>query len=183
MREAGKRAVIPVNAHLSSFLTTSRADDMVNAESSRMEDNKALEFSVYSKKNPLKHKPEEGITILHFNDVYNVDSTTQQEPIGGAARFLTAMRSFEPLNPIVLFSGDVFSPSMLSFFTQGEEMVPVLNEIGTKCAVFGNHDFGEELSTSYSGETDNPSPSPVLPRIYLQIAIIKLYPLPIRSRP
>lgn len=120
---------------------------MVNPES-RMEQNQASEFSVYSRQNTPKHKAADGITILHFNDVYNVDSTTTQEPIGGAARFLTAIKSFEDENPVVLFSGDVFSPSMLSFFTQGEEMVPVLNQIGTKCAVFGNHDFGEEGSAN-----------------------------------
>lgn len=114
---------------------------MVHTESKM--DNAASEFSVYSKENSTKHRPEDGITILHFNDVYNVDSTTQQEPIGGAARFLTAMKSFKDSDPLVLFSGDAFSPSMLSFFTQGEEMVPVLNSVGTKCAVFGNHDFGE----------------------------------------
>lgn len=121
-----------------------RFDDMVNPES-KMEE-KALEYSVYSKGGATgsQHSgTEKGITILHFNDVYNVEAATKQEPIGGAARFLNAIRSFDDENPIVLFSGDVFSPSMLSFFTQGEEMVPVLNSLGTKCAVFGNHDFGK----------------------------------------
>jgi hypothetical protein len=32
---------------------------------------------------------------------------------------------------------------LVSTFTKGEQMVPVLNKIGTHCAVFGNHDFGE----------------------------------------
>lgn len=31
----------------------------------------------------------------------------------------------------------------VSSFTKGEQMVPVLNECGTHCAVFGNHDFGK----------------------------------------
>lgn len=30
----------------------------------------------------------------------------------------------------------------VSTFTKGEQMVPVLNNVGTMCAVFGNHDFG-----------------------------------------
>lgn len=30
----------------------------------------------------------------------------------------------------------------VSTFTQGEQMIPVLNTVGTHCAVFGNHDFG-----------------------------------------
>lgn len=81
------------------------------------------------------------LTILHYNDVYNIDVQVKSEPVGGAARFTTAVRSFQHLNPLVLFSGDAFNPSMLSTFTQGEQMVPVLNAIGTHCAVFGNHDF------------------------------------------
>ena len=31
----------------------------------------------------------------------------------------------------------------VSTFTKGEQMIPVLNKIGTHCAVFGNHDFGK----------------------------------------
>ncbi|XP_073811610.1 snake venom 5'-nucleotidase isoform X2 [Musca autumnalis] len=85
------------------------------------------------------------LTILHYNDVYNVDPTTEVEPIGGATRFCTAVRTFDVDDPLVLFSGDIFSPSMLSTFTQGEQMVPVLNKIGTHCAVFGNHDFDHGL--------------------------------------
>lgn len=55
------------------------------------------------------------ITILHYNDVYNVDATSTREPIGGAARFLTAVKSFSHLDPLILFSGDAFSPSMRKF--------------------------------------------------------------------
>lgn len=93
----------------------------------------------------------------------------ETEPVGSATRFSTAIKSFSHLNPLVLFSGDIFSPSMcklnklkfycsdsvyfyhmkvlalfsVSTYTKGEHMVTVLNEIGTHCAVFGNHDFGE----------------------------------------
>ena len=31
----------------------------------------------------------------------------------------------------------------VSTFTKGEQMVPVLNAVGTTCAVYGNHDFGK----------------------------------------
>ncbi|XP_014242312.1 uncharacterized protein LOC106662621 isoform X2 [Cimex lectularius] len=78
--------------------------------------------------------PQEKITILHYNDVYNVDQ-------GKAARFLTAIKQFDSETPLVLFSGDALSPSMLSTLTSGAQMVPVLNAVGTHCAVFGNHDF------------------------------------------
>lgn len=69
----------------------------------------------------------------------------KSEPIGGAARFCTAIHTFKYLNPLVLFSGDAFNPSMLSTFTQGEQMIPVLNKVETACAVFGNHDFDHGL--------------------------------------
>lgn len=52
------------------------------------------------------------LTILHFNDIYNVEPNSSREPIGGAARFLTAIKSFSDLNPLILFSGDAFSPSI-----------------------------------------------------------------------
>ncbi|KAK7868782.1 hypothetical protein R5R35_003628 [Gryllus longicercus] len=97
------------------------------------------------------------ITILHFNDVYNVESRAT-EPVGGAARFCTAFKSFSHLNPLILFSGDVFSPSMLSTFTKGEQMIPILNELGTHCAVFGNHDFdfGLEKLSELTAQTNFP---------------------------
>jgi len=55
------------------------------------------------------------LTILHYNDVYNIESMAETEPVGGAARFATAIKSFAHLNPLVLFSGDAFSPSMCKY--------------------------------------------------------------------
>ncbi|XP_061724374.1 snake venom 5'-nucleotidase isoform X2 [Cydia pomonella] len=89
----------------------------------------------------LSGRGMDDVLIIHYNDVYNIEQTTKTEPVGGALRFSTAVKAMQHLNPLVLFSGDVFSPSMLSTYTKGEQMVPVLNEIGTHCAVFGNHDF------------------------------------------
>ena len=52
------------------------------------------------------------VTLLHFNDVYNVDSRGV-EPVGGAARFLTAVKTVsKDCDPIILFSGDIFAPSI-----------------------------------------------------------------------
>lgn len=59
------------------------------------------------------------LTILHYNDVYNIESRVI-EPVGGATRFCTAIKSFSHLNPLVLFSGDIFSPSM-SEYRDGKE--------------------------------------------------------------
>ena len=31
----------------------------------------------------------------------------------------------------------------VSTFTKGDQMVPVLNQLGVHCSVYGNHDFGK----------------------------------------
>lgn len=80
------------------------------------------------------------IPMIHFNDVYNAEPSTR-EPVGGGARFVTAVRSFQSLDPLVLFSGDAFNPSMISTVTQGEHMCPILNALNVAVSVYGNHDF------------------------------------------
>ena len=55
-------------------------------------------------------KMEQILTIVHFNDVYNVEEG-EKEPIGGAARFKTKVDSLQRLNPLVVFSGDALNPS------------------------------------------------------------------------
>ena len=46
----------------------------------------------------------------------------------------------------------------VSTFTKGEQMVHILNEIGTHCAVFGNHDFdhGLEVLSQWVPQTNFP---------------------------
>lgn len=58
----------------------------------------------------------QNLVIIHFNDVYNVEPRNGMEPVGGAARFCAAVKSFQHLQPLVLFSGDAFSPSMCEYF-------------------------------------------------------------------
>lgn len=54
------------------------------------------------------------LKILHFNDVYNIHKH--------ASRFVTAMQEEGCLDDdkLVLFSGDLFSPSYLSISLRGE---------------------------------------------------------------
>ena len=59
---------------------------------------------------------EKSITILHFNDVYNIEPQVTQEPQGGAARMSQYVKSVKDLNPLVLFSGDAFNPSLSKDF-------------------------------------------------------------------
>eukprot|EP00929_Paragymnodinium_shiwhaense_P113635 TRINITY_DN81924_c0_g1_i1.p1 TRINITY_DN81924_c0_g1~~TRINITY_DN81924_c0_g1_i1.p1 ORF type:complete len:1781 (+),score=505.68 TRINITY_DN81924_c0_g1_i1:112-5454(+) len=92
-------------------------------------------------------KRADKMTILHFNDVYNVEPR-QKEPVGGIARFVTRVRELkaaavergEP-EAVVLFSGDAFNPSLTSTTTMGRHMIPALNAIGIHTACYGNHDF------------------------------------------
>ena len=55
------------------------------------------------------------VTILHFNDVYNIEPR-DQDPVGGASRFKTAIEERKHLNPMVLFSGDAFNPSLSKLY-------------------------------------------------------------------
>ena len=76
----------------------------------------ASSVTVYPVDSKLTHTPRMGsqsdtITILHFNDVYNIEPR-EQEPVGGASRFKTAIKQRAHLNPLVMFSGDAFSPSL-----------------------------------------------------------------------
>ena len=52
----------------------------------------------------------DSIRIIHFNDVYNIEPR-DKEPVGGAARFKTAIDSLGDSEPLVLFSGDALAPS------------------------------------------------------------------------
>ncbi|XP_011270722.1 hypothetical protein CAOG_09034 [Capsaspora owczarzaki ATCC 30864] len=99
------------------------------------------------------------LVIAHFNDVYNIAERTH-EPFGGAARFVTAVRTVaQPSDKaLVLFSGDVFNPSTMSSVTKGKHMLPVLNALAIDCAVYGNHDvdFGEETLIKLAGQCPFP---------------------------
>ncbi|KAI1434211.1 Metallo-dependent phosphatase [Xylaria sp. CBS 124048] len=87
------------------------------------------------------------LRILHYNDVYHVDSSSS-EPVGGAARFMSLVKHYregtqfkDQPELLTFFSGDAFNPSLESSCTKGDHMVPLLNVIGTTAAALGNHDL------------------------------------------
>lgn len=108
VREAGKRAVttIPHLRHLNPGTLIKQGMHANERTAAGDNMNSTTSNDIHSK-----------LTILHYNDVYNIDATCKQEPIGGAARFCTAVKTFAHLNPLVLFSGDAFSPSMRKYST------------------------------------------------------------------
>ncbi|KAF9472767.1 flagellar associated protein [Pholiota conissans] len=94
------------------------------------------------------------LSLLHFNDVYRVTpqkinpaKPTETIDVTQFAALIDDLRDRWPQRPdgnrdgLLLFSGDVFSPSVESSVTRGSHMVPVLNELGVDVTVTGNHDF------------------------------------------
>ncbi|XP_024050518.1 uncharacterized protein LOC112103131 [Terrapene carolina triunguis] len=98
----------------------------------------------------LLDESQSDLVILHFYDVYEVESR-QEEPVGGAARFAAAIKKFSSLDSLTIFSGDCLNPSALSSITKGKHMIPILNAVGVHFAVFGNHefDFGVDVLEDY----------------------------------
>ncbi|KAI0637232.1 Metallo-dependent phosphatase-like protein [Trametes polyzona] len=93
------------------------------------------------------------LNLLHFNDVYRVQpfklnpKSPETIDVTQWTAMLDDIRDQWPLRPdgkrdgLVLFSGDVFSPSVESSVTRGSHMVPVMNAIGPDISLTGNHDF------------------------------------------
>ena len=88
------------------------------------------------------------ITILHFNDVYEI-TPVEAGKAGGLARvanFRARLKARAP-NLITTLGGDYLSPSALGTARvngerlAGKQMVAVLNVLGLDWATFGNHEF------------------------------------------
>ncbi len=89
------------------------------------------------------------LNILHFNDVYRVQpfklnpKSPETIDVTQWASMLDDVRDQWPQRPdgkrdgLVLFSGDVFSPSVESSVTRGSHMVPVMNAIGPDVSLTG----------------------------------------------
>lgn len=88
------------------------------------------------------------ITILHINDVYEIDAIAGGR-YGGLSRVATVLRRLERARTPVLMTlgGDYLSPSAIGTAIidgqplGGRQMVDVLNHVGVDWAVLGNHEF------------------------------------------
>ncbi|DAA76892.1 TPA_exp: putative 5'-nucleotidase [Trichophyton benhamiae CBS 112371] len=98
------------------------------------------------------------LTFYHFNDVYHISDVSLISKF--AYVFAQARQDSKgpDIQPLIIFSGDVFSPSTESSVLKGEHMVPVLNNLGIDLACYGNHDFdfGESRLLELSGKTNFP---------------------------
>ncbi|CAG8613328.1 22864_t:CDS:2, partial [Dentiscutata erythropus] len=91
-------------------------------------------------------------TLLSFSGIFVLGASirthyfvgAKHEPVGGAARFATAIKEFRESygeNSCVFFSGDAFNPSIESSVSKGMHMIPAMNALGIDASCLGNHDF------------------------------------------
>ncbi|HEY3885457.1 MAG TPA: metallophosphoesterase, partial [Vicinamibacterales bacterium] len=88
------------------------------------------------------------ITILHFNDVYEI-TPVEAGKAGGLARVAALRARLKAEHPglLTMLAGDFLSPSALGTARvngerlAGRQMVAVLNALGLDWATFGNHEF------------------------------------------
>ncbi len=80
------------------------------------------------------------ITILGIGDIYNF---AEEDGRGGMARLNAVARAERANNPntIYVFDGDMLSPSILSGFDKGQNMIDLANIVPFDIAVPGNHEF------------------------------------------
>ena len=80
----------------------------------------------------------EFVSLFHLNDIYNAEKSSrfvhrwklaQQDEIDKGRSCLS------------FFSGDAWSPSIMTTIVRGKQMVPVLNSMNLDAACLGNHDL------------------------------------------
>jgi 2',3'-cyclic-nucleotide 2'-phosphodiesterase (5'-nucleotidase family) len=95
---------------------------------------------------PRRPAPLNPVRFLLINDVYVAD--TMADGRGGLARVATVRNRLADQGPVLfVLAGDVLSPSLLSKFYGGEQMVQALNAAKLDYATFGNHEFELDRDT------------------------------------
>lgn len=90
--------------------------------------------------------PDRPIQFLLVNDVYVGD--TALDGLGGIARLTTLKKQLARNGPVLLFvAGDFISPSLLSKWYYGKQMIQFLNSAGADFATTGNHEFSFDRPT------------------------------------
>ncbi|HEY3246889.1 MAG TPA: 5'-nucleotidase C-terminal domain-containing protein [bacterium] len=82
------------------------------------------------------------VTILHFNDDYQL-TAVDNGAAGGLDRLAALVKQYRAQEPctLVLFAGDLISPSVESSVFKGAQLIAGLNALGVDAATFGNHEF------------------------------------------
>lgn len=109
------------------------------------------DFRAHGEISPARRLDSTQLRIAHFNDVYQVSdqeiqADNKQEKIN-VTKFATLLDDVRDKwkdggkDGLVLFSGDLFSPSIESSTTRGGHMPPIINALHVDAAVAGNHEF------------------------------------------
>jgi len=80
------------------------------------------------------------LTLMHFNDDYALTPTGNLGGMAFLAGQVDATRAQDP-QALLLFAGDLLSPSVESSVFQGAQMITALDRLGVTAATFGNHEF------------------------------------------
>jgi 5'-nucleotidase / UDP-sugar diphosphatase len=90
--------------------------------------------------------PLNPVRFLSINDVYVAD--TMADGQGGLARVATVRRRLADQGPVLfVLAGDILSPSLLTKYYNGRQMVEALNSARLDYATFGNHEFELPVDT------------------------------------
>ncbi len=82
------------------------------------------------------------LTLLHFNDVYQLTAVDGGRR-GGFDRLATVVKRHRAQErpSLLLFAGDLISPSVESSIFKGAQLIDGMNQLGVDAATFGNHEF------------------------------------------
>lgn len=82
------------------------------------------------------------LVVLHFNDDYQLTAVDQGKA-GGLDRLAGLVRQYRARErcTLVLFAGDLISPSVESSVFKGAQLIDGLNLLGVDAAALGNHEF------------------------------------------
>jgi 2',3'-cyclic-nucleotide 2'-phosphodiesterase (5'-nucleotidase family) len=90
--------------------------------------------------------PLNPVRFLLINDVYVAD--TMADGQGGLARVATVRDRLAAQGPVIfVLAGDLLSPSLLSKYFNGRQMVEALDSARLDYATFGNHEFELPVDT------------------------------------
>jgi len=99
------------------------------------------------------------LSVLHFNDVYHMSERTflNEDENRVTIDVTHFAKSLDTLNrkiegssgekPLLLFSGDLFSPSAESMLAKGKNMVAVMDQLKPDVCLTGNHEFDYGIQT------------------------------------
>ncbi|MHC4321651.1 MAG: bifunctional metallophosphatase/5'-nucleotidase [Planctomycetota bacterium] len=104
----------------------------------------------------LSADPVVKVTLLHLNDVYEIDPVSGGTQ-GGLARVATLKKQLlrKNSNTYAILAGDLFSPSALGTAPykggrlDGRQMVATMNKLGLDYITFGNHEFDLNKDSFY----------------------------------